>query len=325
MKKTATLWALLVAGSHYCPAQNTAARADQQLQNKYWSYRNVLRKHFTWIGKEFKGQSHPATSLSLNTACGPHEHFKNRMDWGDGTEHMGKYLMLLATEYEVLRRQQADTRATLNELYYALHRLDQLDYQAEKMRFPKKDSSTYQGELDGRLYRDDVPVDFYRNFQEHGHGKTSIQRGESGIYLHNKGMSTISKSTFKNLGTALHIYNPNIINNSLFISQADFSDCNAAVYLHGMMSSGHLEDIDITNCQLGIWSAALLGRTEIKNFNVSASNYAGFWNYNTNSYLFNLGKILLREGFVEKSEKGVYQQYGDLGLRCVQFEANKLA
>ena len=84
-----------------------------------------------------------------------------------------------------------------------------------------------------------------------------------------------------------------------------------------------MENINIANCQLGIWSSALLGRTEINNFNVSASNYAAFWNYNTNSYIFNLGKILLREGFVEKSEKGVYQQYGDLGMRCVQFEANQ--
>jgi hypothetical protein len=88
------------------------------------------------------------------------------MTWGDGMIRHGFYLRLLATEYALKKKYNQDLTGTLNELYYALAAINRLDISAE----PELDEiygieGFYGPSLNGFYMRDDVPEDFWQNWQ----------------------------------------------------------------------------------------------------------------------------------------------------------------
>jgi hypothetical protein len=83
-------------------AMISQSQTNQENLDKYWSYRDRLRKDFLKIGNE-KGESIPMTSRRIDWA------FQNQNDspwpnasavyFSDATIYLGHYLMLLATQW----------------------------------------------------------------------------------------------------------------------------------------------------------------------------------------------------------------------------------
>jgi len=144
--------------------ENVLAQSELENQQKYWNYRDNLKKKFLKIGNldpsgviEF-GMSIPLENRDqVNTNCSG---TGNRMRWGDATIHLGYYLATLATEYELLRREGKDCQPTLNELYYAISAVNRLDDYGEFYL-----SQAVSGiNRNGFLIRDDVYPIFKQNW-----------------------------------------------------------------------------------------------------------------------------------------------------------------
>lgn len=107
------------------------SQSDQEMQEKYWKYRDQLKKYFMKIGPE-RGESIPCR----NRVIGWMQDFNNpagsRMRWTDATIDVGYYLVLLATEYRLLAEHGQSTTSTENELYYALNAVNRVDLVAEE-------------------------------------------------------------------------------------------------------------------------------------------------------------------------------------------------
>lgn len=91
---------------------------------KYWHYRYRLTHYFTVIG-EGPGMSIPA---GVRNRCGGDGCVM--MDWGEGPVQLGYYIGVLATEYKLLKDNnapQADINQTLTELYYAMKTITRLN------------------------------------------------------------------------------------------------------------------------------------------------------------------------------------------------------
>lgn len=71
--------------------------------------------------------------------------------WGDATSYLGDYMCTLATEYALLKSEGKDTKATLNELYYAINSIDRLDGFGEKLFDPNQPIN-----YNGFFVRDDI-------------------------------------------------------------------------------------------------------------------------------------------------------------------------
>jgi hypothetical protein len=156
------------------------SQSAQENMNKYWTYRDRLRKDFLKIGN-LDGESIPMTSRRIDWA------FQNQNDspwpeasavyYSDATIYLGHYIMLLATEYRLTSNQlQTETPGTeqyekltaqkqqnLSELYYALATLNRLDNKAEAY-LENVQGIPQPNDINGYLLRDDVPEDFYLNF-----------------------------------------------------------------------------------------------------------------------------------------------------------------
>jgi hypothetical protein len=79
------------------------------------------------------------------------------VSWNDAPTPLGTYLQVLATEYELLRREGSPWKSnTLYEIKKALDAVERLDLYAEERFY--HDAS--RGSLNGYFYRDDVPKDF---------------------------------------------------------------------------------------------------------------------------------------------------------------------
>ncbi len=141
--------------------------------NKYWNYRNrFLGKDgyggFISIGME-QGQSIPTSMRNIECDCLRDWHLiqskvkRHKGDgilrWGDATVHLGYYLAMLSMEYQNLKDAKADTRAVVQELYFALKAYERLDRMAEV-------SLGLESSLNGFFLRDDVPLDFYMEDKE---------------------------------------------------------------------------------------------------------------------------------------------------------------
>jgi hypothetical protein len=83
--------------------------------------------------------------------------------WDNTIEH-GYYLMVLATEYELLSRDGQDLTAVKNELYYALNAINRIDRRAE----PYLTDGNSVENLNGFFLRDDIPPSFLENFADEG-------------------------------------------------------------------------------------------------------------------------------------------------------------
>ncbi len=117
--------------------------------------RERFRRYFISIGKE-DGQGIPASKKQKNAIggdrCGNvYPLSAGTMSWGDATGYISDYLCTLATEYALLTQEGKDTKATLNELYYAINAIDRLDGVAENTFNPSKPI-----DYNGFFLRDDV-------------------------------------------------------------------------------------------------------------------------------------------------------------------------
>jgi hypothetical protein len=118
---------------------------------KYWLYRWRFVNDFIKIGDQ-QGESIPfAERNSYNNTD---------LKFGDGTQKLGMYICVLATEYTLLyeNNRWEDLEKTKTELYYALEAIDRLDCTTEEFGpyyFPQVPVN-----CNGYLGRDDVHANF---------------------------------------------------------------------------------------------------------------------------------------------------------------------
>ncbi len=113
---------------------------------KYKHYRQRFIDNFISIGPA-PGESLPFTSRN--------DEGKPLLNQGEGEIILGHYIGMLATEYALLKKNNADTSETIKELYYALYAFNRLDLIAETVNgYGKKP------ELNGFFVREDFPDDF---------------------------------------------------------------------------------------------------------------------------------------------------------------------
>lgn len=144
------------------------AQTPEKNLEKYWNYRERLRKHFIAISpNNEKGTNIPA-------ACITGTDYKT-LSWGDGNGCLQYYIGLLATEYKLLKLYNQDYTSTRNELLYALKALERLDKTAEKyFRNPQEEEPE---DLNGFFIRDDVNDEIKKintNLKEFAIGSTYI-------------------------------------------------------------------------------------------------------------------------------------------------------
>lgn len=152
LKKATLGLAMLLSQTINCQAQDS----EETLNLKYWTMRERFRKYYVSLGKD-EGQGIPATKrqtgdYSGNRCNSLHSTSSGWMSWGDATSYLGDYMCTLATEYALLTQEGKSTKATLNELYYAINALDRLDGFAE----PTFSSNNLPTDYNGFFLRDDV-------------------------------------------------------------------------------------------------------------------------------------------------------------------------
>lgn len=157
---------------------DSRAQKATSFQNtgKYWWYRYRLVNDFMKIGDKC-GESIPASERYRTHPYGGNSGFyfwngtnqQPTLHWGDATEHLGNYIMMLAAEYRMLADNGLSTDRTVQELYYALNAFDRLDQNAEDYSedpdktYPCNPGGQYKaktgrGPLNGFFIRDDVPI-----------------------------------------------------------------------------------------------------------------------------------------------------------------------
>lgn len=102
MKTTITILALLLAKVLFCQT------IDQENLEKYWKYRDQLKKRFMRIGID-KGESIPASVIIPNRQYGQADQTTGSIiQWRDATITLGYYWIVLATEYKLLSENEQD-------------------------------------------------------------------------------------------------------------------------------------------------------------------------------------------------------------------------
>lgn len=151
---------------------NLSAQTDEANLEKYWKFRNNFRKNFVKIGSG-NGESVPLNAYRPDWSCADFtadttdDDQSGSLKWGDAPSRIGFYLMMLSTEYRLLKDQDKDVTSVLNEIYYALETFNRLDRNAE----PYLSQSTLPPTLDGYHIRDDVPEGFEDNFSQYNEGE----------------------------------------------------------------------------------------------------------------------------------------------------------
>ena len=155
---------------------------------KYWFYRYRLINDFMLIG-DGAGKSIPAQHRDFACAeyAGGYVTAGHQLNWADATIDLGHYILVLATEYEMLSRNGFSTDSTLMELNYAQGALNRISNNAGTYEHLTNEhrgsSSSYPGNpgtgslmpeyghvtTPGKFFvRDDVPyLDFVYNNREH--------------------------------------------------------------------------------------------------------------------------------------------------------------
>jgi hypothetical protein len=158
------------------------AQTTQENLEKYWLYRDRLRKHFIVIS--------PHDEFGTNIPFFYHSFYwkegnidRRGLTIGDGNDGLQYYIGMLATEYALSQKYNMDVTQTRNELLYALKAVERLDKYAEcqfrQLPNIKKNSedntgtnineiytqipNTNQykdGDLNGFFIRDDIGKDF---------------------------------------------------------------------------------------------------------------------------------------------------------------------
>ncbi|MBO6515061.1 MAG: T9SS type A sorting domain-containing protein [Bacteroidia bacterium] len=147
-----------------------------ELENKYWVYRDRFKKVYTQIGEK-NGQSQVAASTKLHgcqstttklvngveQVVTDANTYDNRINFGDAVIDHGYYMMVLATEYWLLKnKNQTETdqfKAIKNEIYFAVNAMERLDQEAEEFY-------GQSGILNGFFIRTDQGSDYLKGFNE---------------------------------------------------------------------------------------------------------------------------------------------------------------
>jgi hypothetical protein len=99
--------------------------------NKYWFYRDRLKKRFMVEGPN-QGESLVAPRIEK---LYPNKSNKQYLyHFGDQTIQMGWYLGVLATEYRLLANHSQPTANTERELYHAMKAYERLDLNADSKK-----------------------------------------------------------------------------------------------------------------------------------------------------------------------------------------------
>ncbi|MBC7487881.1 MAG: hypothetical protein H7282_14150 [Cytophagaceae bacterium] len=138
---------------------NQVPVADQKaLQDKYWFYRHRLQTEFLKEGTAPIGQP---SGYGI-PACHAYRDKQDMLHFGDGTSFLGNYIGVLATEYLLMSKSAASSEqleAIKRELYNAMKAYERLDYNAEIIVPPRKD--TNHAVLNGFFLRDDIDINTY--------------------------------------------------------------------------------------------------------------------------------------------------------------------
>ena len=135
------------------------AQSPQENLEKYWNYRDRLKKYFVKLGAD-QGEgvmliNRCSVNHPLGSSCFPCAGV-GLVKWADGVIWTGYYLSVLATEYALLKENNDSTDDLLKELYDVINALDRLDLEAERYLSKGAQSPT----RNGFFIRDDVPEDF---------------------------------------------------------------------------------------------------------------------------------------------------------------------
>jgi hypothetical protein len=162
MKKISLVCFALVTMLSHLISQTPQANLD-----KYWTYRERLKKNFLKIGND-NGESIPISARSIGFAYSGAPlidgNAPSRIYHTDATIYLGHYLWVLATEYKAFEMNGQDTQPTLNEMYYAIAALNRLDLNAETY-LTHGTNALSPDDVNGLLMRDDTPLDFYTHFE----------------------------------------------------------------------------------------------------------------------------------------------------------------
>ncbi|MFM9984465.1 MAG: hypothetical protein ACKVOK_04485 [Flavobacteriales bacterium] len=141
------------------------AQTDQENQDKYWKYREMLKNKFVKIGSE-PGASIPMACRIPGYAYGSTpDPTGTQLQWKDATITLGYYWIVLATEYKLLSENSQDVQPTLNELYYAMHAFNRVDMTAEGYLGGDPTAVANPSDLNGFFIRDDVRHEMVINFE----------------------------------------------------------------------------------------------------------------------------------------------------------------
>jgi hypothetical protein len=130
------------------------AQTEQENLDKYWHYRQRFNQYFMYVGDK------PGESLVV---CTRNRGLKPQLCYGQHGVHFGYYLGVLATEYQLLMRNNQPKKAdkTLEELYFALLAYEEQMDKCE--RYWNKEEC-----LDGFFIRENVPIDYLDTNSEIG-------------------------------------------------------------------------------------------------------------------------------------------------------------
>ncbi len=176
---------------------STSLLAQNEAMNlsKYWQYRARLVDDFMVVG-EGQGKSIPAGGRDPVANCQqdwwmkrdecPEPKGTGKLQWGDGTIHLGYYITVLATELKLLSDARQDTEQTAKELYYAIRAFERLDEEAER-RYGQS------GVKNGFFIRDDVTNDIL--YDENG--EANFPKGKNSAYQCVKSAGNCGKANVK--------------------------------------------------------------------------------------------------------------------------------
>jgi len=140
---------------------------------KYWVWRDRLVND--WMVPNFTGDyAHPGRGIVFGSRgtdwwqdlnyniITDATSYSGGFDVGDEGFQMGKYLIVLATEWRLLFNSGLPTEQTEAEIYWELTTIDRLDYDAETYwsYFWSKGSEAWSGDRNGFMIRDDVFTNF---------------------------------------------------------------------------------------------------------------------------------------------------------------------
>ena len=137
---------------------------------KYWVWRDRLVNDF--MVPNYTGDyAHKGRGIIFKTrGCGPFQDFDYNywtsyaggFDISDEGFELGKYLIVLASEWRLLYNSGLPTQQTEAEIYWTLKTIDRLDYDAETYwsYFWSKGKECWGGQHNGFMIRDDVFTNF---------------------------------------------------------------------------------------------------------------------------------------------------------------------